>query len=342
MSVVLEMLESYRSRLLSRDREIQRDLTRRWLRVEQALRDNIEALSHELERERAAGRTVSRWRLNQLERYQRLLAQLEAEQRRFARYAAGLISREQYMAALDGIEYGYDSVRTLYAEAGLKSPSFDVLDVRALNVMIGMSGDGTPLAELLRASYPETVTVITDTLIQAVALGYNPRKTARMVRDAMAGNLQRALVVARTEQMRALRIGNVREYQASGVVKMYRRRASRSSRTCLACLVEDGRLYPVGVQFSDHPNGRCFAEPVVEGISSPFSQSGLEWFEQASPEVQRDIMGDGYYEAWRAGEFALKDAARMHYDPVWGEAPQVVPLRQLVRSRGAGYTAATG
>lgn len=341
MSVVLEVLESYRSRVLSRDREIQRDLTRRWLRVEEALLDGIEALSRELERAAAVGQPVSRWRLNQLERYQRLLAQLEVEQRRFARYASGLISREQYMAAEDGIEYGYDSVRSLYAEAGLQSPAFDVLDVRAVNAMIGMSGDGTPLDELLRASYPETVTAITDTLIQAVALGYNPRKTARLVRDAMAGNLQRALVVSRTEQMRALRIGNVREYQASGVVRMYRRRASRSSRTCLACLVEDGRLYSVGEQFSDHPNGRCFAEPVVEGIPSPFGQSGLAWFEAQPQEVQRSIMGDAHYHAWRVGEFELKDAARMHSHPVWGEQPQVVPLKQLT-GRGEGFAVAAG
>jgi len=86
----------------------------------------------------------------------------------------------------------------------------------------------------------------------------------------------------------------------------------------------------------------CFAEPVVEGIPSPFGQSGLAWFEAQPQEVQRSIMGDAHYHAWRVGEFELKDAARMHSHPVWGEQPQVVPLRQLVRSRGAGYAVAAG
>jgi hypothetical protein len=52
-------------------------------------------------------------------------------------------------------------------------------------------------------------------------------------------------------------------------------------------------------------------------------------------------MGNGHYDAWKAGEFRLEDAARMHNHPVWGEAPQVVPLRELV-ARTATFAEAAG
>lgn len=341
MSVVQEMLESYRSRLLSRDREIQRDLTRRWLRVEEALRGQIDALVMEMNALRDAGQPVSRNMVYRLERYRTLLAQLEAEQRRYADAAAGIISAEQQYALQLGFDWGTDAVATLAREAGLVA-SLVRLDRSVVEAMVGYTADGAPLAQLLSADYPATAAQLTDALIEGVALGYNPRKTARMMRDAMAGNLQRALVVARTETQRAHRAATVESYRQSGLVQTYTRRAALDDRTCLACLLEDGRRYPVSEQFGDHPNGRCTAIPDVPGVASPIEQTGREWFEAQDEAVQRAIMGDGHYEAWRAGEFRLEDAARMHYDPVWGEAPQVVPLRQLVRSRGAGYTAATG
>ena len=329
MSQVLDLLAEYRTRLGARDLATQRDLTRRWLRIQDSLQDSIELLVREMADLRAAGQPVTRWQLNQLDRYQSLLRQVDTETRQFARYAGGRISREQYEATQDGLEWGAESVRTLFTEASLAAPRFDILDVPSVNAMIGFGGDGAPLVELLRRSYPETVEAITDTLVRSTALGYNPRKTAKLMQDAMAGNLQRALVVARTEQGRALRVGTVREYQNTGVVQTYTRHASRSGRTCMACLLEDGRQYPVTVQFSDHPNGRCFALSDIAGVPSPFTETGREWLEAQPAEMQRQIMGDGHYEAWKAGEFRLEDAARMHSHPVWGEAPQVVPLREL-------------
>lgn len=337
---VLSVLEDYRRRVLARDEVTRRDLVRRWLAVEEALEDTIEALVREMAEARAAGRPVTVGMLSQSERYRSLLAQAQEQMRRYSRYAEGLISREQYQALQEGIDLGAATIRAAGAQAGI-DVLFDVLDAEAVNVAIGYAADGSPLSQLLMRAYPDTVTRITDTLVRGVALGWNPRKTARAMRDDMAGNAQRAMVVARTEQLRALRTANVREYQASGVVQYYRRRAARTARTCLACLLEDGRLYPVGTQFSDHPNGRCFAEPVLEGAATPFRQTGRQWFEGQNESVQRLIMGDARYEAWRGGEFRLEQAARMSVHPIWGEAPQVVPLEQLVgQQQGGGFALA--
>lgn len=329
MSRVLELLAEYRARALARESIVARDLTRRWLRIEAVLKTEVEVLAQEVSAMVAAGVKPTAGRLWELERMRSLLAQTQAQQRAFADYAAGLISREQYVGAAEGIEYGVDSVRAALSSAGIEA-SFTTLPVDAINAMIGFTADGTPLHQLLVASYPEMVTTITDALVHSMVVGANPRKTARLIRDAMAGNLQRALVVARTEALRAERVATVQQYQASGVVSGYRRHAVRAPRTCLACLLLDGTFYSVSEQFSDHPNGRCFCTPELVGIPSPITETGKEWFLSRDPEAQRVIMGDNHYQAWRSGEVPLEAMARMHTDPVWGEAPQIVPLKELL------------
>lgn len=340
MSRVIDTLNEYRARTLAREALTRRDLVRRWMRVEDALRDKIEALVREVADLRAAGKPFQS-QLYSLERYQSLLAQANAEMRNYARYAEGLIGREQYLAAHAGLEYGVDSIKALLTDAGI-SASFNRLDIEAVNIMAGFAADGSPLSQLLMRAYPATATRLTDTLVQSVALGRNPRTTARLMREDMAGNLQHALVVARSEQLRALRTATMRDWQLStnGIVRTYRRRASRNS-ACLPCLLEDGREYPVGVDFGDHPNGRCMAEPMLENFPSPYAQSGREYFEGLDPAAQETIMGPARYEAWRSGEVPLEAMARMHTHPTWGESPQVVPLNQLV-GQASGLARAAG
>jgi hypothetical protein len=341
MSEIERLLAEFRALVDGRDRALQRELIRRWARVERALAGQLDALVRELAELRAAGQPVTPHSLYRLERYQTLLAQVQEETRRYAESAAGLIAAEQGYAVQLGLDWGRDSVAalTVRTHVGL---ALNRVNARAVEAMIGLAADGTPLAQLLTRSYPQTVAAITDTLIEATALGYNPRRTARLLRDEMAGEAQRALVVARTEQSRALRAATVETYRQSGSVATYTRRAARSGRTCLACLLEDGRQYPVTVTFSDHPNGRCVAIADVPGVPSPVAQSGREWFMEQPAEVQRRIMGEGHYQAWREGEYSLGEASRMHQHPVWGDAPQVVPLRELVGRHGAQYAAAAG
>ena len=338
MSRVIDTLNEYRARALNREAATRRDLVRRWLRVEDALADKIEALIREVADLRGAGKPFQ-MQVYSLERYQSLLGQAQAEMRNYARYAEDLISHEQYLAAVDGLDYGVDSIKAVLSDAGI-SASFTRLDVEAVNIMAGFAADGSPLSQLLMRAYPETAVRLTDTLVTSVALGRNPRTTARLMREDMAGNLQHALVVARSEQLRVLRVANVRQYQASGVVQTYRRRAARNE-ACLACLLEDGTEYPVGVQFGDHPKGRCYAEPALENFPSPYAQSGQEYFEGLDPAAQREIMGDARYEAWRSGDVPLEAMARMHTDPTWGESPQIVPLNQLT-GQASGLAMAAG
>lgn len=338
MSPVEALLAEYKRRLNGREAAVQAELIRRWRRVEDALSGNIDALVADMERLRATGQPVSRNAVYRLERYRTLLAQLEAEQRRYADAAAGIITAEQQYAMQLGFDWGTDAVSLLAREAGLVA-TFTRLDRAVVEAMIGYAADGTPLARLLAADYPATVAEITDALVEGVALGYNPRKVARQMRDAMAGNAQRALVVARTETQRAHRSATVESYRQSGIIQTYTRRAAMDARTCLACLLEDGRRYPVTEQFSDHPAGRCVAICDIPGVASPITQTGREWFEAQDADTQRKIMGDERFELWQSGQVPLDSMATIHTDPVWGESPRVVPLRALTR-RGERFAAA--
>lgn len=338
MSPVEVMLEEYKRRLTGRETAVQSDLVRRWRRVEDSLSGHMDALVMDMDALRAAGQPVSRNAVYRLERYRTLLTQLDAEQRRYADAAAGLISAEQQYALQMGFDWGADAVGLLAREAGI-TVAFNRLDRAVVEAMVGYAADGTPLAQLLAADYPATAAALTDALVEGVALGYNPRKVARMMRDAMAGNAQRALVVARTETQRAHRSAAVESYRQSGIIQEYIRYAAMDSRTCLACLLESGRRYPVTEQFSDHVLGRCTCLPIIPGVASPVEQTGREWLEAQSAETQRDIMGAGHYDAWKSGAVPLESMSQMHTDPVWGEAPRVVPLRELVE-RGGGRTPA--
>lgn len=334
------MLGEYRRRLMGRETAVQADLVRRWRRVEDSLSGQMDALVMDMKALRDAGQPVSRNAVYRLERYRALLGQLEAEQRRYADAAAGLISAEQQYALQLGFDWGADAMAALAREAGLTA-AFNRLDRAVVEAMVGYATDGTPLTQLLAADYPATASAITDALVEGVALGYNPRKVARMMRDAMAGNAQRALVVARTETQRAHRAASVESYRQSGVIQEYIRYAAMDKRTCLACLLESGRRYPVTEQFSDHVLGRCTSVPLISGVESPVEQTGTDWFLEQDAETQREIMGDGHYEAWKSGQVPLESMAQMHTDPVWGEAPRVVPLRELT-SRGERFAVAAG
>lgn len=324
-----QVLRDYRARLLARDADLAAAYARRWLRVEDALEAQYLAAAMEAAELRASGAEISESMVYRMERYQALLGQAQAETERFGQFAAGKIEREQWLAAQDGVRMGERTIAARMGQVGIEL-NFARLPVDAMRAMIGLSGDGTPLAQLLAASYPEAVTELTQALIDGLALGYNPRKVARMMADAMAGNLQRALLISRTEQMRAFRVAQVQSYRTSGVVSGYRRRCAISSRTCLACLLEDGKFYATIEQYSDHPGGRCSAEPVLAHYDDLISKTnGRQYFEGLDPSAQREMMGEEYFRAWKSGAFSLDQVSRTHSHPVWGDSPRIVPLKEL-------------
>jgi SPP1 gp7 family putative phage head morphogenesis protein len=326
MSYLDDLINEYRREVLNRESALQQDYVRRWRKIERSLKDKIDALVLELAAEEAAGKKTPRHWVHKKERYQSLLRQAQDEIMRFMQYADGSIQQAQLSAGQDGLDLGRESLAWL-SENDVLGETFNHLNIEAVQSMIGATRDGTPLYALLIQDYPATIVKLTDALTEGVALGHHPKRIATAMMDAMAGNLQRAFSVARTEQMRVMRKSQWLEYQNSGEISEYERVATHDSRTCLACLLQDGRVYQINEEMGDHTHGRCLMLPRNRFFSR--EKYGRDFLLALDREQQIEMMGPERYAAWVDGRVSLDQMSRMVVDPKWGEAPRIVPMKEL-------------
>lgn len=329
-SEIERTIEEYRQRVLLQEADQMRVMARRWLEVESSLEATVGLLASEVSEMTAAGEAISMWKVARLERYRRLLAQARSETNRYMEWAADEIGRRQERLIALGIDSAQAAIRASYLDAGRGIGAyFDVLPVEAVQIAIGYASDGTPLNRLLRRDYAKSVAELTRALIEGVTMGRNPRETARAMLEAMSGNLQRALLIARDQQIRTFREASRQQFAASGVVDGYIRRCALNPRTCIACIALDGTEYPTDELMEVHPEDRCFMQPKIAGLEPVVTQSGAEWFAAQSAETQREMLGAGKYDLWKSGEFGLGDFTSRRVDPVWGPSVRVAALGEL-------------
>lgn len=326
-SLVVTLMRRFKADLLANEATVQYQMAQRWLEVERALEAQILALTEEVSRLSQEG-AVSQRQLYDLARYQSLLAQLQIELRGYTQYANALIEAQQAAYGLLGRDHAVAAIEASYIDR--VAPSFDRLPVETVQSMVGLTGSGTPLRQLLEAAWPDAADGLTQELIRSTALGLNPRDTARRMADGTTRTLNRMLVIARTEQLRVYRETSRLQYQQSGVVSGYRRIATRDSRTCAGCLAADGREYGLNEEFAAHPQCRCALLPIVIGMPPPeMAETTRQWFERQSPETQREILGPGRYDLWRSGQAAFDDFAAVRHNPVWGDSIVAATVQEL-------------
>jgi SPP1 gp7 family putative phage head morphogenesis protein len=325
---VVQVMREFKILLLARERAQMEEMARRWREVEDALEAQISDLAREFAEMREAGEPITQAQLYRLQRYRTLLGQLQREMRRYTQETTRLIADRQREWGRLGIRHAAAAIKTSYpTDVGA---FFDRIPVEAVEAMVGLAGDGSPLRSLLEQSYPSVADAMTDALIRSTALGRNPRVTAREMRRRMAVGLSDALRVARTEQIRVYRHAGRQQYIASGVVEGYYRLSAHDSRVCAACLAAEGEFYRLDQVLRDHPHGRCGQVPKVRGVPAPRWTQGLSWFRQQSEEVQRSILRPGRYAAWRDGQFDFADLVSVRRDSTWGDSVHPTPLSQLV------------
>jgi SPP1 gp7 family putative phage head morphogenesis protein len=332
--LVVQAMRRFKAGLMAREAAQMQAMAARWMEVERALEEQIAALARTIADLQASGQVISRGRLLQMERYHDLLAQATSELGRYDEYAARIIERNQNLY----IQLGLDQAAAALDAVGV---AFNRLNPAAVEFMAGLTAQGAPLLDLLnKRALPGAAIGLTNELLKATALGWNPRKTARAMKDGLAQGLNKALQIARTEQLRVLREATRLGYQQSGVVEAYRRLASKSLRTCPACLMADGKRYELHEPLDEHVSGRCTIVPVIRGIPDDKWETGREWFEKQPESAQRSILGPGMYDAWRAGKFDLVDLVKAHHDDTWGDSLQTKSLKELLGADD--YRRATG
>jgi len=321
---VVVVMREFKRDLLARETAQMAAMTRRWLQIEKGLQGDLNALIAKADEWRKDGREPTRAMIMGEERYRSLIAQANAEATRYQHYAEGLITSEQRYLGELGIEHAAEAIR---AAGGV---SFNILPRNAVEYMTGLCGDGSPLFSLLkgRAIAPDAVNGLTDALVNGIGAGYNPVKVARQMADGLAAGLQKALVIARTEQLRVYRTANVAEYRESGVVSSFKRMATKDSRTCLACLAADGETFALEREMYDHPNGRCTQVPILADGPDLDFETGAEWFARLDAQKQEEMLGS-YYDAWKGGQFDFRALARTTHNETWGDSLRIPSLEEL-------------
>src|SRR3990172_1671047 len=269
------------------------------------LQDELADLTAELDELAAKGELPKVWKAGKLKRLKVLKEQVEIEVSRYAQFAEGEISngaREALNAALN------DAPKAVQAalpglpdvDAGIMG-TWQRMDPAAVEAMMGFLSPDSRLLKAMAAKLgPAVADQVAAKLIQAIGVGYNPRKVAAAMKRELGTGLAWSLQTARTTQLNAYREAQRAAYeQNSHIVKGVIRRSARRSNTCLACLSLDGTVYPVGTRIADHHNGACTGLPQTKtykemGIDAPepkrpagMPATGEEWFKGLPEDRQR-------------------------------------------------------
>ncbi|HUW08774.1 MAG TPA: hypothetical protein VM537_03550, partial [Anaerolineae bacterium] len=162
---VVRVMREFKVGLLQRDARQMQEMSQRWLGVEKRLRLRMETLAEDVARRRAAGEVLTEEQLRRLDRYRQLMAQVRAEVGEYERWADGYVTRSQREMAGLGLDHAADAIRI----GGIKT-GFNRLPVHVVERMAGLTVDGSPLFDVLkaRALWPEAVDGLTQVLTDAI------------------------------------------------------------------------------------------------------------------------------------------------------------------------------
>ena len=303
-------------------------MAEKWVVLERIISGKISDLLLEIEGIQKSGDIVSDSAIRELARYKTLRDQVHQEIKTYNGMAEKMIADKQLLYGERGIDNAANVITASYE--GRIGAFFNKLPVSAIENMAGYLGDGTPLSKILNESFPLAWKQTSDALFEGISLGLNPVQVAKNMVDGLGYGLEKATVIARTEQLRAYRQATVMEYRESGVVRGFRRLVAKEG-ACIACLLLDNEYYEVESEFEDHPNGRCTVICILKGMPERKREIGIDWFKTLDTEQQRSIMGAGHYEAWKDGQFKLGDMVHKTHSDTWGDAPAVVALKDLAK-----------
>lgn len=326
-SRIIGLARANKAAILAQEEDAMREMVKRWLQIEQAVRDDLEILALKAAQMKANGQVVNQAIALRMDRMTRVLYQVRAETGKYAQWAEDLITDHQIKLALQGLEHATAAILTTMDEYGI-SVAFDRLNIGAIENMIGFAADGSPLARYLQDVHGSAANGMLDALVNGIAQGMNSQKIAQNMADGLGIGLQKAMNTARTETLRSYRTATLMQYDASGIVAGYKRVSARDAEVCAGCLFTDGQYYEDLTQFDEHNQGRCSPVPVLKGIPEPTWESGAEWFETQSPAVQERILGSGRFEAWKNGT-PLEAMVKRVNNPIWGGAFVPTPVGEL-------------
>ncbi len=335
ISALDQAAAEFRAALLRRDDAALKRLMTAYQPAYTRMQARVAALTAQIATAQAAGETVRPSWLVERGRLETLQHQIVSEWARFADVAEQVITDTQRAAVVAAHAEAHQLTLAALHDARVTTGADVVrLPVAALHELIGVLGDGSPLRTLLDKLGQQAAQDVGDTLTHAVAVGRNPRRTARDIQDALGGNLNRALTIARTEQMRAYRTASLRNYQEnSDILRGWAWRASPSRRTCPVCLAMDGTEHGLDDPFASHQCCRCCPVPLLRDRETPPHETGAEWFAKQDEATQREMLGPGKQKLYAEGKLTLADLVGVKEDAQWGRSRYQRSLRDIQSGR---------
>jgi SPP1 gp7 family putative phage head morphogenesis protein len=164
-------------------------------------------------------------------------------------------------------------------------------DSDAARKLIGLAGDGEPLAVHFAKLVRPARQAMFDALFYGISVGLPNVRIAREVQDSIGGTRAQAMTIVRTETNRAYREATREFYDDVSAVIGWRWLAALDLRTCPICWALHGRIFKTKTKFGTHPNCRCTMVPVFAG--DPKFETGPEVFNRLTRAQQLAILGPG-------------------------------------------------
>jgi len=318
---ILRIVAQYRAALDRHDAQAMKRLIDSYGRIYGRLQDKIDLLIADI-----GDSTPTRGQLVRMARYKDLIAQTDAE---LTNYQA-ILRNEIEGVSRDAIAFaGRDSARLLQAMG--VTGGFNRLPKETIVQLLGFLSPDGPLYARIGELAGVHAQSVADTIVDAVAMGKNPRVIAGMIRDDLGGGLTDALRMVRTSQIWSYREASRANYLAnSDILSGWVWHSARDERTCEACLAMDGTIHELTEPLDGHYNCRCTPIPIVEGLGNPKEDTGAEWFANQSEAFQRQTLGPGKYDAWKEGKFEFSQLATQREDDVYGLMRVATPLKDLI------------
>lgn len=252
---------------------------------------DIDAQLTRLQRQIAAANAVGEpvrvsW-LYQQQRLSTMQRQVTEAVTRFTGGAEQLTVAMMRQGAQSGADDAHYALQAMLDDAGLppglqiafNRVHFAALDDAANNAFTlgSQAKSGAPrrtVAGLYKSLPTDMQKRAKQTIITAVATGQHPRVTARALKQQMGIGLNRALMIARTEQLNAYRRANLATFRAnSDVCDGWIWLAAADA--CPFCASMNGTKHSLDETLESHPQCRCTQQPIPKPLSDILAAYGL-------------------------------------------------------------------
>ena len=322
MPTAVDLAEQFRKAVERQDAAALGRIAKTYAQLYSRMQDKLDGLLLAVSKLEAP----TRGQVSRLASYQGLIDALESELSKFGNYLEVEIKTNSQAA----VELAVKQTEQYLRAAGYAIPK--KLPTNAIYNMLGFLQDDSPLWKRINQLAPYHAEQVADALLEGVALGYNPVKTAKMFENVMGGGLTDALRMSRTTQMYASREANRASYAAnSDIIDGWMWVTALDGDVCMACAVEHGKVHPLNEGMDSHYNCRCSSIPIVKGYEYNW-QTGEDWFKGLDESQQEKMMGKSAFEAWKDGKFDLADLETRRHDDVYGEMLARTPLEQLINN----------